>query len=703
MFNKIIKEFKYGSHKISIEIGEIARQATSSVLVSIEDTVILATVVSCKNPKSTHNFFPLTVDYIEKTYAAGRIPGGFFKREGKPSERETIISRLIDRPIRPLFPEGYLNEIQVVIYVLSVNPQIDPDIASIIGVSTALSISELPFLGPLGVARVGYIDGKYILNPTTEQLKKSHLDLLVAGTEKAIITVESESKQLSEDIILDAIIFGHKKMKVVINIINELVKDVGQKKIDWNPIIKDEKLISKIVNMSENKIRKAYQIKDKQIRDITFKNISKDIHSSLMDSDNLIIDINDISCILYDLESKIIRTQILDKGFRIDNRGINDIRPISIRTGILPRAHGSSLFTRGDTQALVVATLGTSRDEQKIDALMGEFTDSFMLHYNMPSFATGEIGRIGVPKRREIGHGRLAKRALLPILPNSSKFNYSIRLVSEITESNGSSSMASVCGGCLALLDAGVPISEHVAGIAMGLIKDGEKVVILSDILGDEDHFGDMDFKVAGTNNGITALQMDIKIFGITYDIIKMTLYQARKGLSYILEKMKKAVPKCKTELSKFAPRLITVKIDPSKIRDVIGKGGSIIRALTEETGTQIDINDEGVITIVSFNAISGQEAKRRIEKLTESVKIGKIYTGIVLKLFNFGAIIRILSGKDGLLHISQISSKRVNIITDFLKENQKVRVKVLEIDDRGRIKLSMKALLEKENVTFLK
>ncbi|XVW81350.1 polyribonucleotide nucleotidyltransferase [Candidatus Profftella armatura] len=690
MFNKIIKSFKYGSYKISIEIGEIARQATSSVLVSIEDTVILATVVSCKDPTSTYNFFPLTVDYIEKAYAAGRIPGSFFKREGKPSERETIISRLIDRPIRPLFPEGYLNEIQIVVYVLSVNPQIDPDIASIIGVSTALSISELPFLGPLGVAKVGYIDGKYILNPTTEQLKKSHLDLLVAGTEKAIITVESESKQLPEDIILNAIIFGHEKMKIAINAINELVQNVGQKKVNWDPIIKDKTLISKIINISEHKIRKAYQIKNKQIRDLTFKNISKDIYSSLIDNENLTIDINDINCILYDLESKIIRKQILDKGLRIDNRGVNDIRRISIRTGILPRTHGSSLFTRGDTQALVGATLGTSRDEQKIDALMGEFTDSFMLHYNMPPFATGDIGRIGVPKRREIGHGRLAKRALLPVLPNNNKFNYSIRLVSEITESNGSSSMASVCGGCLALLDAGVPISEHVAGIAMGLIKDGEKVVILSDILGDEDRCGDMDFKVAGTVNGITALQMDIKIFGITYDIIQIALYKAKKGLSYILEKMKTEVPKCKNELSKFAPRLITIKIDPSKIRDVIGKGGSTIRTLTEETGTQIDINDEGIITIASFNSVSGQEAKRRIEKLTESVQIGKVYTGIVLRLFDFGAIIRILSGKDGLLHISQISSKRVNIITDFLKENQKVRVKVLGIDDRGRIKLSM-------------
>ncbi|MFZ6730758.1 polyribonucleotide nucleotidyltransferase [Undibacterium sp. Ji42W] len=696
MFNKITKTFQYGQHQVTLETGEIARQASGAVLVSIEDTVVLATVVARKDAKPGQDFFPLTVDYMEKTYAAGRIPGGFFKREGRPSEKETLTSRLIDRPIRPLFPEGYLNEVQVIIHVLSVNPEIDPDIAAMIGASAAISVAGIPFSGPVGAARVGYIDGQYVLNPTATQLKQSKLDLVVAGTEQAVLMVESEAQQLSEEIMLGAVVFGHEQMKAVINAIHELVRDGGKPEVQWAPAAKNEPLIAAVSAVAEPLLRAAYQTKEKQARTEQLKAATSTVAAALAEQatakGEAAPDSSEVGNILFDLEAKIVRSQILDGEPRIDGRDTRTVRPISIRTGVLPRTHGTALFTRGETQALVIATLGTARDEQKIDALMGEYSDRFMLHYNMPPFATGETGRVGTPKRREIGHGRLAKRALQAALPDPEDFSYSVRLVSEITESNGSSSMASVCGGCLALMDAGVPMKAHVAGIAMGLIKDGNKFAVLTDILGDEDHLGDMDFKVAGTAEGITALQMDIKIQGITKEIMQVALAQAKEGRIHILGKMQEAVPVGKSELSDFAPRLITVKINPEKIRDVIGKGGAVIRALTEETGTQIDISDEGVVTIASVDAAAGQEAKRRIEELTAEVEVGKIYEGTVLKLLDFGAIVQIMPGKDGLLHISQIANERVNAVADYLKEGQQVRVKVLETDDRGRFKLSMKA-----------
>lgn len=703
MFNKVTKTFQYGQHTVTLETGEIARQASGAVLVSIEDTVVLATVVARKDAKPGQDFFPLTVDYVEKTYAAGRIPGGFFKREGRPSEKETLTSRLIDRPIRPLFPEGYLNEVQIIIHVMSVNPEIDPDIAAMIGASAALSVSGIPFAGPLGAARVGYIDGQYVLNPTSTQLKTSQMDLVVAGTEIAVLMVESEAQQLSEEVMLGAVVFGHDQMKAVIDAIHDLVRDGGKPEVQWAPPAKNEALIARVAHFAEAKLRAAYQTKDKQARTAKLKDAVSEVNVELAAEATSVggvaPDSSEVGNILFDLEAKIVRSQILDGEPRIDGRDTRTVRPITIRTGVLPRTHGSALFTRGETQALVIATLGTARDEQKIDALMGEYSDRFMLHYNMPPFATGETGRVGTPKRREIGHGRLAKRALVAALPAPEDFSYSVRLVSEITESNGSSSMASVCGGCLALIDAGVPMQAHVAGIAMGLIKDGGKFAVLSDILGDEDHLGDMDFKVAGTANGITALQMDIKIQGITKEIMQVALAQAKEGRIHILGEMEKAVPSGTTgELSDFAPRLITVKINPEKIRDVIGKGGAVIRALTEETGTQIDISDEGVVTIASVDAAAGQEAKRRIEELTASVEVGKVYEGTVLKLLDFGAIVQVMPGKDGLLHISQIANERVNAVADYLKEGQQVRVKVLETDDRGRLKLSMKAAVAEES-----
>ncbi|BBB67351.1 polyribonucleotide nucleotidyltransferase [Undibacterium sp. YM2] len=696
MFNKITKTFQYGQHQVTLETGEIARQASGAVMVSIEDTVVLATVVAKKDAKPGQDFFPLTVDYMEKTYAAGRIPGGFFKREGRPSEKETLTSRLIDRPIRPLFPEGYLNEVQVIVHVLSVNPEIDPDIAAMIGASAAISVAGIPFSGPVGAARVGYIDGQYVLNPTATQLKQSKLDLVVAGTEQAVLMVESEAQQLSEEIMLGAVVYGHTQMKAVIDAIHELVRDGGKPEVQWAPAAKNEPLIAAVTAVAEPLLRTAYQTKEKQARTEQLKAATSAVAAALAEQaaakGEAAPDSSEVGNILFDLEAKIVRSQILEGEPRIDGRDTRTVRPITIRTGVLPRTHGTALFTRGETQALVIATLGTARDEQKIDALMGEYSDRFMLHYNMPPFATGETGRVGTPKRREIGHGRLAKRALQAALPDPEDFSYSVRLVSEITESNGSSSMASVCGGCLALMDAGVPMKAHVAGIAMGLIKDGNKFAVLTDILGDEDHLGDMDFKVAGTAEGITALQMDIKIQGITKEIMQVALAQAKEGRIHILGKMQEAVPVGKSELSDFAPRLITIKINPEKIRDVIGKGGAVIRALTEETGTQIDISDEGVVTIASVDAAAGQEAKRRIEELTAEVEVGKIYEGTVLKLLDFGAIVQIMPGKDGLLHISQIANERVNAVADYLKEGQQVRVKVLETDDRGRFKLSMKA-----------
>nr|MBV0878350.1 polyribonucleotide nucleotidyltransferase [Noviherbaspirillum sp. L7-7A] len=692
MFNKVSKTFQYGQHQVTLETGEIARQASGAVMVSIEDTVVLATVVAKKDVKPGQDFFPLTVDYIEKSYAAGRIPGGFFKREGRPSEKETLTSRLIDRPIRPLFPEGYLNEVQIIIHVLSVNPEVDPDIAAMIGASAALCVSGIPFNGPIGAARVGYINGEYVLNPTVSQLANTQLDLVVAGTETAVLMVESEAQELSEEVMLGAVVYGHDQMKAVIDAIHELVRDGGKPELEWQPAAKNEELISRVTALAEGPLREAYQVRDKQARTGKLKDVSSQVAAALA-ADGVSADSVEVGNILFDLEAKIVRSQILEGEPRIDGRDTRTVRPISIRTGVLPRTHGSALFTRGETQALVIATLGTARDEQKIDALMGEYSDRFMLHYNMPPFATGETGRVGTPKRREIGHGRLAKRALLAALPAPEDFSYSVRLVSEITESNGSSSMASVCGGCLALMDAGVPMKSHVAGIAMGLIKEGSKFAVLTDILGDEDHLGDMDFKVAGTAQGITALQMDIKIQGITKEIMQVALAQAKEGRVHILAKMQEAVPHGKAELSNFAPRLITVRINPEKIRDVIGKGGAVIRALTEETGTQIDISDEGVVTIASVDAAAGQEAKRRIEELTASVEVGKTYEGTVLKLLDFGAIVQVMPGKDGLLHISQIANERVNAVADYLKEGQQVRVKVLETDDRGRLKLSMKAV----------
>jgi polyribonucleotide nucleotidyltransferase len=701
VFNKVTKTFQYGQHTVTLETGEIARQASGAVVVSVEDTVVLATVVARKDAKPGQDFFPLTVDYVEKSYAAGRIPGGFFKREGRPSEKETLTSRLIDRPIRPLFPDGYLNEVQIIIHVLSVNPEIDPDIAAMIGASAALGVSGIPFAGPLGAARVGYIDGQYVLNPTTSQLAKSQMDLVVAGTESAVLMVESEAKELSEEVMLGGVVYGHEQMKVVIDAIHELVRDGGKPEVQWAPPAKNDALIARVSHFAEAKLREAYAVRDKQARSTRLNEIHAQVNADLAAEAASVggasPDDVEVGNILFGLESKIVRSQILDGEPRIDGRDTVTVRPITIRSSVLPRTHGSALFTRGETQALVIATLGTARDEQKIDALMGEYSDRFMLHYNMPPFATGETGRVGTPKRREIGHGRLAKRALEAVLPKPEEFSYSVRLVSEITESNGSSSMASVCGGCLALMDAGVPLTAHVAGIAMGLIKEDNKFAVLTDILGDEDHLGDMDFKVAGTAKGVTALQMDIKIQGITKEIMQVALAQAKDGRQHILAKMQEAVPNGRSELSDFAPRLITIKINPEKIRDVIGKGGAVIRALTEETGTQIDISDEGVVTIASVDAAAGQEAKRRIEELTAQVEIGKVYDGTVLKLLDFGAIVQVIPGKDGLLHISQIANERVNAVADYLKEGQHVRVKVLEADDRGRLKLSMKAISAEE------
>lgn len=701
MFNKVTKTFQYGQHQVTLETGEIARQASGAVVVSVDDTVVLATVVARANARPGQDFFPLTVDYIEKTYAAGRIPGGFFKREGRPSEKETLTSRLIDRPIRPLFPDEYMNEVQIVIHVLSVNPEVDPDIPAMIGASAALCISGIPFNGPLAAARVGYVDGQYILNPTTTQLATSKMDLIVAGTEQAVLMVESEAQELSEEIMLGGVMFGHEQMQAAIEAIHDLVEEGGKPEIEWNPPAKNEALIAEVSAIAEPLLNVAYQTKEKQARTNKLRDAEEAVKAALAEqaakAGAEAPDSVEVGNILHDLEAKIVRSQILNGEPRIDGRDTRTVRPIEIRNSVLPRTHGSSLFTRGETQALVVATLGTARDSQKIDALMGEFTDSFMLHYNFPPFATGETGRVGTPRRREIGHGRLAKRALIPVLPSQEDFSYAIRLVSEITESNGSSSMASVCGGSLALMDAGVPLKAHVAGIAMGLIKEGGKFAVLSDILGDEDHLGDMDFKVAGTTDGITALQMDIKIQGITKEIMQVALAQAKEGREHILAQMQESMPTFNTELSDFAPRLITVKINPDKIRDVIGKGGAVIRALTEETGTQIDISEDGVVTIASVDGAAGEEAKRRIEELTATAEVGKTYSGTVLKLLDFGAIVQVMPGKDGLLHISQIANERVNDVKDYLQEGQQVRVKVLETDDRGRMKLSMKAVAAEE------
>ena len=696
MFNKVTKTFQWGQHTVILETGEISRQAGGAVIVNIEDTVVLATVVAAKNAKPGQDFFPLTVDYIEKTYAAGKIPGSFFKREGRPSELETLTSRLIDRPLRPLFPEGFYNEVQVVVHVLSLNPEVSADIAALIGSSAALAISGIPFNGPIGAARVGYVNGEYVLNPGKTQLLSSQMDLVVAGTEAAVLMVESEAQQLSEEIMLGGVVFGHEQGKIAINAIHELVRDAGKPAWEWSAAPKDEPFIAKVVALAEGPLREAYQIRSKQARTQATRAVTAATVASLQ-GEGVVFDKVALDNVLFDIEAKIVRNQILAGEPRIDGRDTRTVRAIEIRNGVLPRVHGSALFTRGETQALVAATLGTDRDAQKIDALAGEFVEHFMLHYNMPPFATGETGRVGTPKRREIGHGRLAKRALVAVLPSKVDFPYSMRVVSEITESNGSSSMASVCGGCLALMDAGVPLKAHVAGIAMGLIKDGNRFAVLTDILGDEDHLGDMDFKVAGTTGGITALQMDIKIQGITKEIMQVALAQAKEARLHILGKMVEAMGTANTEVSQFAPRLYTMKINPEKIRDVIGKGGATIRALTEETGCTIDIGEDGTITIASADADKAEHAKKRIAEITAEVEIGKVYEGPITKILDFGALVNLLPGKDGLLHISQIAHQRVEKVTDFLKEGQIVKVKVLETDEKGRVKLSMKALIDRD------
>ena len=695
MFNKIVKEFQWGGHKVRMETGEIARQASGAVLLDMEDTVVLATVVGAKNPKPGQDFFPLTVDYLEKTYAAGKIPGGFFKREGRPSENETLTSRLIDRPLRPLFPEGFYNEVQVVVHVLSINPEVPADIPALVAASAALAVSGLPFNGPVGAARVGYKDGQYLLNPNRAQLAHSEMDLIVAGTERAVLMVESEANQLSEEIMLGAVVYGHEQMQIAINAIHDLVREGGKPEWDWQAAPKNEALTAKVSELGLADLQAAYQLRQKSARSQKLKEVYKSVAAKLAEA-GVEADGVEVDNILFELESKIVRGQILNGEPRIDGRDTRTVRPIAIRTSVLPRVHGSALFTRGETQALVIATLGTDQDAQRIDALAGEFRDSFLFHYNMPPFATGETGRVGSPKRREIGHGRLAKRALVPLLPGKEDFGYTVRVVSEITESNGSSSMASVCGGCLAMMDAGVPMKAHVAGIAMGLIKEGNRFAVLTDILGDEDHLGDMDFKVAGTTAGVTALQMDIKIQGITKEIMQVALAQAKEARLHILSKMVEAMAGANTEVSQFAPRLYTMKINPEKIRDVIGKGGSVIRALTEETGTQIDIGEDGTITIASTDADKAALAKKRIEDITAEVEVGKIYEGPITKILEFGALVNLLPGKDGLLHISQIAHERVNKVTDYLTEGQVIKVKVLETDEKGRVKLSLKALLDR-------
>ena len=698
--NPIKKTFAFGGREVILETGEIARQAGGAVVCTMDDTVVLATVVAAKEPRAGQDFFPLTVDYVEKTYAAGKIPGGFFKREGRLSEKETLTCRLIDRPIRPLFPEGFYNEVQVVATVVSVNPEVDPDIPAMIAVSAALMISGIPFKGPIGACRVGYIDGGYVLNPTATQLKESKLNLVVAGTEQGVLMVESEAFELPEDVMLGAVVYGHEQMQAAIHAIDELAESAGKPAWDWKPAPANEALIGRITALAEADLRAAFEMKQKQQRNARLSEIRKNTFAKLEEAaaaSGEKVDMNEVKDIFFGLESKIVRGQILDGEPRIDGRDTRTVRPIDVRVGVLPRTHGSALFTRGETQALVTVTLGTGRDEQIVDAITGEYRERFMLHYNMPPYATGEVGRMGPPKRREIGHGRLAKRALVAVLPGQEEFGYSIRVVSEITESNGSSSMASVCGGSLALMDAGVPSKAHVAGIAMGLIKEGNRFAVLTDILGDEDHLGDMDFKVAGTERGVTALQMDLKIESITKEIMQVALNQAREGRMHILDIMKRAIEGSRTELSTYAPRIIKIKINPDKIRDVIGKGGVVIRGIQEETGTTIEIEDDGTINIACVTSEGGEAARKKIQELTADVEVGKVYEGTVLRLLDFGAIVQLLPGRDGLLHISQISHERVNAVSDHLKEGQSVKVKVLEADDKGRVRLSMKAINQPE------
>lgn len=686
-----VKTFQYGNHTVSLETGLIARQATGAVMVNMDGTVVLVTVVGIKDDKeSERDFFPLTVNYQERMYAAGRIPGGFFKREGRPSESETLTARLIDRPIRPLFPNGFMNEVQIVATVMSINPEVNPDIPALIGASAALAISGIPFKGPVAGARVGYRNGEFILNPTNSEMSESELDLVVAGTTSSVLMVESEANQLSESVMLEAVMFGHAKMQIVIKAIQALANDAGKPAWEWQEKLPPVELTNRLKEQFGSQLEQAYLLKDKAKRQETLKKLRKEIQQHFVTETSNYTD-SQVSTVTGSYEEHIVRSRILSGESRIDGRDTETVRPISVQTGVLPRTHGSALFTRGETQAIVVATLGTGRDAQVIDAASGEKKDAFMLHYNFPPYCVGEVGMMGSPKRREIGHGRLARRAIQPVLPDTAKFPYVLRVVSEITESNGSSSMASVCGTSLALMDASVPLKSHVAGIAMGLIKEEDKFAVLSDIIGDEDHLGDMDFKVAGTAQGVTALQMDMKIDGITREIMEVALAQARQGRLHILNIMEQAISQPRTEMSEYAPRVYTFKVNPDRIRDVIGKGGATIRALTEETGTSIEVNDDGTINIVANDKDSGEEVKKRIEALTAEVEVDKIYEGKVARIVDFGAFVTIFPGKDGLVHISQISNQRVSDINQLLSVGQMVRVKVLEIDRQGRIRLSMK------------
>ena len=681
--------FSYGKHQVTLESGEIARQADGAVMVNMEGTVVLVTAVAKKTVAEGQDFFPLTVDYQEKSYAAGRIPGGYFRREGRPSENETLVSRLIDRPLRPLFPEGFFNEVQVIASVMSVNPDISPDIPAMIGASAAIALSGVPFNGPIGAARVGYKNGAYLLNPSDKELQTSDLDLVVAGTEGAVLMVESQANELPEDVMLGAVMYGHEQMQVVINAIRELAAKAGKPAWDWQPAPADEALIAKVRELAHDKLVAAYQIADKQERQAAVAAVHEAAQAALVSEDGW--NAAAVGNTVHDLEYRVVRDRILAKEPRIDGRDTVTVRPITIRTGVLPRVHGSALFTRGETQALVVATLGTGRDAQIIDALTGEYRDIFMLHYNFPPFSVGETGRVGSPKRREIGHSRLARRGVTAILPPESTFPYTIRVVSEITESNGSSSMASVCGTSLALMDAGVPVKTPVAGIAMGLVKEGERFTVLSDILGDEDHLGDMDFKVAGSANGVTALQMDIKIDGITREIMEQALTQAKAGRLHILEIMNQAIAQPRAEISEYAPRFTTLRIDVEKIKDVIGKGGATIRSITETTGTTIEIEDDGTIKIAAVDKTAADDARRIIEEITAEPEIGRIYDAKVVKITDFGAFVAFLPGKEGLVHVSQIAEHRVNNVEDELSVGQEVKVKLLEIDRQGRVRLSIK------------
>ena len=696
MLNPIVRKFQYGQHTVTIETGIMARQATAAVMVNMDDTAVFVTVVGQKKVKEGQDFFPLTVNYQERSYAAGRIPGSFFRREGRPGEGETLIARLIDRPLRPLFPEGFVNEVQIIATVVSINPQVNPDIVATIGASAALSLSGIPFNGPIGAARVGYIDDQYVLNPTVDELKSSRLDLVVAGTSTAVLMVESEADLLTEEQMLGAVVFGHDQQQIVIDNIKALAAETGKEKWDWQPEEVDEELHKRIAELAEQRLGDAYRITEKQERYSNVDAIKEDVTNALLAEDES-LDVAEINEILVGLEKKVVRTRVLKGEPRIDGREKDMIRALDVRTGILPRTHGSALFTRGETQALVTATLGTERDAQVIDELMGEYTDRFLFHYNFPPYSVGEAGMVGSPKRREIGHGRLAKRGVLAVMPNQSEFPYTVRVVSEITESNGSSSMASVCGASLALMDAGVPIKAAVAGIAMGLVKEDDNFVVLSDILGDEDHLGDMDFKVAGSREGISALQMDIKIEGITREIMQVALNQAKGARLHLLRVMEEAINRPREEISEFAPRIHTIHINPDKIKDVIGKGGSVIRALTEETGTTIEIDDDGTVKIAATDSSKAEAAIRRIEDITAEVEVSRVYQGKVTRIVDFGAFVAIGGGKEGLVHISQIAEKHVEKVTDYLQLSQEVPVKVLEIDRQGRIRLSIKEAVSVE------